>query len=407
MILQCALRGLESERLGAYSTNRKTEKSLAHMVLSRFSLTLPIALLLAWFPIAVLAAVPSIQDVSQVFRQGNNAVALEKVNALLAANPKDAQGRFLKGLILTELNRQIDAIKVFTDLTEDYPELPEPYNNLAVLYAAQGQYDRAKNSLEMAIRTHPSYATAHENLGDIYAKMASQSYDKALQLDKSNTSALTKLAMIREIFTPVPVSDAPKGRSAAKAGPRKAGPLAKVTGTALEPVRPQLLATRPESTVDKAEPSMVRPQLVATRPESTVDKAELSKVSEPVAPTDKGGAKSGDAAAIAEIERTVRAWAAAWGRRDAAAYLAFYGKHFKVPGGRERMGWEEERKARVTRPKFVKVQLDKIKVEMPGENAPAKASFEQHYVSNLVRSTDRKMLLLEKQGDDWKIVEER
>ena len=356
------------------------------MVLSRFSLTLPIALLLAWFPIAALAAVPSIQDVSQVFRQGNNAVALEKVNALRAANPTDAPGRFLKGLILTELNRQIDAIKVFTDLTDDYPELPEPYNNLAVLYAAQGQYDRAKNSLEMAIRTHPSYATAHENLGDIYAKMASQSYDKALQLDKSNTSALTKLAMIREIFTPVPVLDAGRGRSAAKAGPRKAGQLAKVTGTAPEPVRPQLLPTRPESTVDKA---------------------ELSKVSEPVATAEKGGAKSGDAVAIAEIERTVRAWAAAWGRRDAAAYLAFYGKDFKVPSGRDRMGWEAERKARVTRPKFVKVQLDKIKVEIPGEDAPAKASFEQHYVSNLVRSKDRKMLLLEKQGDDWKIVEER
>ena len=356
------------------------------MVLSRFSRTLPIVLLLAWFPVAALAAVPSIQDVSQVFRQGNNAAALEKVNALLAANPKDAQGRFLKGLILTELNRQIDAIKVFTDLTEDYPELPEPYNNLAVLYAAQGQYDRAKNSLEMAIRTHPSYATAHENLGDIYAKMASQSYDKALQLDKSNTSALTKLAMIREIFTPVPVSDATKGKAASKAGPRKTGQLAKVTGPAAEPVRPQPLPTRSETAVDKTEPV---------------------KVPEPVAPVEKGVAKAGDAAATAEIERTVRAWAEAWGKRDSTAYLAFYGKDFKVPGGRDRAQWETERKARVTRPRFVKVQLDRVKVEIPGENAPAKVSFEQHYVSNLVRSRDRKMLFLEKEGDDWKIIEER
>ena len=83
--------------------------------------------------------------------------------------PKDAQGRFLKGQILTEMNKPADAIAVFTKLTEDYPELPEPYNNLAVLYAQQKQYDKARTALEMAIRTHPSYAIAYENLGDVYA----------------------------------------------------------------------------------------------------------------------------------------------------------------------------------------------------------------------------------------------
>src|SRR6266478_4423624 len=94
----------------------------------------------------------------------------------IADNPRDARARFLKGLILTEQNKPNDAIKVFTALTDDYPELPEPYNNLAVLYASQGQYDKARKSLEMAIRTHPSYAIAHENLGDVYAKMASEAY---------------------------------------------------------------------------------------------------------------------------------------------------------------------------------------------------------------------------------------
>src|ERR1039457_7420223 len=68
------------------------------------------------------------------------------------------------------------------------------------IYASQGQYDKARTALEMAIRTHPSYATAHENLGDIYAKMASQAYDKALQLDHGNTATQTKLAMIQNLF---------------------------------------------------------------------------------------------------------------------------------------------------------------------------------------------------------------
>src|SRR5581483_1287271 len=111
------------------------------------------------------------QEASQLFKQGKQAAALEKIETVLAVNPKDARARFLKGLILTEQNKSQEAIKVFTALTEDYPELPEPYNNLAVLYAAQGQYEQARKALEMAIRTHPSYAIAHENLGDVYAKM--------------------------------------------------------------------------------------------------------------------------------------------------------------------------------------------------------------------------------------------
>jgi len=61
--------------------------------------------------------------------------------------------------------------------------MPEPYNNLAVLYAAEGQERKAAEALEQAIRTNPSYTTAHENLGDLYARMASEAYAKALQLD--------------------------------------------------------------------------------------------------------------------------------------------------------------------------------------------------------------------------------
>src|SRR3972149_4567020 len=80
-----------------------------------------------------------------------------------------------------------------------FPALPEPYNNLAVIYAAQGQYEKARAALEQSIRTHPSYATAYENLGDVYAKLASQAYDKALQLDSANTGAQNQLALVREL----------------------------------------------------------------------------------------------------------------------------------------------------------------------------------------------------------------
>jgi len=142
-----------------------------------------------------------VQEINQLFRKGELNTALTRANQFLAQKPKDAQVRFLKGLILSDLGKSSDAIEVFSGITEDYPELPEPYNNLAVLYAAEGKYDAAKNALEMAIRAHPGYATAYENLGDVYAKMAAQAYDKALQSDANNKKAQTKLALIRELLT--------------------------------------------------------------------------------------------------------------------------------------------------------------------------------------------------------------
>ena len=95
-------------------------------------------------------------EVSKLLRQGQLTQAMERVEKVLASKPRDAQARFLRGLILTEQNKTADAIDVFTRLTQDYPELPEPYNNLAVLYASQGQYEKARQALEMSIRTRPT-----------------------------------------------------------------------------------------------------------------------------------------------------------------------------------------------------------------------------------------------------------
>jgi Flp pilus assembly protein TadD len=141
-------------------------------------------------------------DVTELLRAGKLAEALSQADQYLASRPKDPQMRFLQGVVLTEAGRTQEAINTFARLTEDYPELAEPYNNLAVLYAGQGQFDKARAALEMAIRISPDYATAHENLGDVYARMASQAYGRALQLEPGNTALQPKLARIREVFPP-------------------------------------------------------------------------------------------------------------------------------------------------------------------------------------------------------------
>jgi Flp pilus assembly protein TadD len=139
-------------------------------------------------------------DVNTLVRQGKPDEALAKADAYIAGKPRDPQMRFLRGVILTEQGRQADATAVFTQLTQDFPELPEPYNNLAALYAAQSQFDKARAALEMAIKLNPNYATAHENLADVYARLAAQSYGRTQQLDPANTTVAPKLALIRQIF---------------------------------------------------------------------------------------------------------------------------------------------------------------------------------------------------------------
>ena len=347
--------------------SQTTAKRIAQMPLSRFSAAiLSAALLLSLLAPVAWAAPATVQDASQALRKGQPAVALDKVNAFLNANPKDAQGRFLKGLILTELGKNADAIKVFTTLTEDYPELPEPYNNLAVLYAAQADYERAKNSLEMAIRTHPSYATAHENLGDIYAKMASQAYDKAMQLDKSNLSAQTKLALIQDLFSPAP--------------------------------RPQDIAKVKETPKPVAKPVAQAPAPVVATPA-----VEPTAPAKPQAPVAAAVATPIDAKET--IVNTVQAWAAAWSARDPAAYLAFYDAEFMTPAGMDRPTWEAQRSERLTKPDFIKVDLDYIKTNIQDNTATVR--FLQRYASNTFKSSDRKTLTLINRNGTWKIQEER
>ena len=140
------------------------------------------------------------QEATALFRQGQWDRAMERVDAWLKSRPKDARGRFLRGMILTQQNKLDEAIRGYIDITQDFPELPEPYNNLAVIYAGQGEYDKARVMLESAVRAMPSFAAAHENLGDIYARLAAVSYEKAAKLDAVNKTAATKLKAVNDLL---------------------------------------------------------------------------------------------------------------------------------------------------------------------------------------------------------------
>jgi len=160
-----------------------------------------VAALLMLMATSAAAADDPLANVKKLLGSGQYEKALPRLNSFLKENPEHAEARFLKGLALAEEGRNEEAQEVFLALTGDYPDLPEPHNNLAVLYAAKGDYALARDSLLLAINSHPSYATAHENLGDIYARLAGIAYGKALEIDADNRTARVKLAMVRELFS--------------------------------------------------------------------------------------------------------------------------------------------------------------------------------------------------------------
>ncbi len=344
---------------------------------------LSIALASTCLAIGLLAATAAYADdyadVNRLLRAGQLVEANVKADAYLATKPRDAQMRFLKGVVLTEQGKPNDAISVFTKLTEEYPELPEPYNNLAVLYAGQSQFDKARAALEMAIRTNPSYATAHENLGDVYAKLASQAYSKALQLDNTNTGVQPKLGLIRDLFTP-------KGQrpAAATTAPAAATTIAKAPPpTAATPTPAPTPPTTPVASAPATTPPAVKP------PPPTPA---------PVPPAPAASTGNDEQA----INAAVQAWAAAWSAKNMGDYLGAYGKDFDAPGGRK--AWEEERKKRILGKNKISVKMSNVVVNVTGNTA--KARFKQDYDADALSVSSTKTLSLAKVGERWVIVRE-
>jgi len=327
---------------------------------------LPATFVLTATLFAVSVHANDIDEVNQLLKAGKQAQALTKVEQSLTTKPRDPQLRFLKGVIQTELGKPQDAIGTFTKLTEEFPELPEPYNNLAVLHASGGQFDKARAALEMAIRTNPSYSTAHENLGDIYANLASQAYSKALQLGGPSTTLQPKLTLIRELFTPVG-----KGITPSAAKPATTTPVATVAPVVTTPAVAAPVATAPA--VKAAAPAVV----AAPAATANVDK---------------------------DIEQAVRSWAAAWSNKDMSGYLGAYAKDFATPKNQARKTWEEERRDRIVGKSRISVKVSDIVSKSNGNNATVK--FRQDYAADALATSSRKTLELHKVGDRWLISKE-
>lgn len=393
-----------------------------------------------------------IADVGKLAKAGKVVEALSKANEYLAKHPADPQMRFMKGVLLTEQNKSEEAIAVFTKLTEDYKDLPEPYNNLAVLYAASGQYDKARIALEKAIRTNPSYMTAYENLGDVYGKMASQAYDKALALGANNTPAKSRLTLLRSFSSTtgakgngpelIPAPPAPAAAPApapqvAQAGRPAAPPLisqipadsgkntmlTRIPALSVTPPAPAPSAAKPAPAPApvpvpapapaakpavpvplpvpvpaKTEPAKPAPAPVVAKPEPV--KVEPPKPSKPEAPKPAKPDTSERDAVLAQVN----GWAKAWAAQNVDSYLGYYGRDFEPPKGMTHKQWAEERRSRIEGKGRIRVEISSPEVVVTGNTA--KVTFRQTYESDRLTARSRKVLVLTKNGGKWQIKQE-
>lgn len=323
-----------------------------------------------------------VNEVNQLLDQGKVNEAARRAQSHLKANPNDVQVRFLQGVIAAEQRKYDQAIQVFTALTQDFPGLPEPYNNLAVLYAAKGDERKAAQVLEQAIRTNPSYATAHENLGDLYARMASDAYAKALQLEGSRKTIEPKLSLIKQIFPTSAPSAAPTTVASAPTAPQIA-PAAPAAAPVVPPPTPAV--TTPTAELSTAVEPTPAPIAKPAEPEKSQPKADETKQ------------------AVAAVEKAINAWAKAWEQQNMPAYYAAYSNQFD-PQGSSLAAWKAERKDRIVGKPSITLQVDDLKISVQGDRATAK--FRQYYASGGYKATTRKTLRLQQEGGKWRIIRE-
>lgn len=363
-------------------------------------------------------AADAVYEVNQLLKKGKREQALEQIDAYLAAQPKDAWGRnitqmrFIKGTLLADLHRNEEAIQVFAKLTKDYPDLPEPYNNLAALYAAQGHYEDARDALESGLRTDPAYATTYRNLNEIYARIATAAYDHTLRASKGGQPAPALIKDLCDNYGRMAsqsvgrkhiagevglIREIPRSRSSAAAAPSKIDidEMAVATPPAVSALPPAFI--NPAVNPAPAVPSVV---VSAKAGQPVLQGAAPEPVTKPVEP----------AVAAPDAEKAVLAaingWASAWSRKNTGAYLAFYAGDFRPPNGQSRKDWAKLRKERIAKPKSIRVSVDAPRVTMV-DASHATVGFRQGYRSDDLQTSTRKLLLMVKKGNKWLIQEER
>ncbi len=297
----------------------------------------------------------------------------------------------------------------FKKVISVYSDDPRAYNNLAAFYAAQGNYDQARNYLEQALATDENYATIYRNLGAVYAEMARGSYGRALQLDKGQARISLPVFSSQGIINPQPVvadntvtqqpslKEEPTSPVLAEVGQQipAAAIAAPVVSGESQPIvvdqqspLPIILAKWSDPDID-----INGGELPSTAKDEFLNESEL-----------------GDSAPLVvkqeNAEMFLQRWADAWSRQDVGSYLSFYAEKFTPPAGRKRVAWEAQRRSRIASPEEIVVSLDDFQIAQQ-ENGNLEIEVIQSYKSDILADRTRKIFNLQPSETSWKILRER
>ena len=293
----------------------------------------------------------------------------DKENRQAPVPENGAQPKFAQCVVQAQQAAPKKAIACFQQLVQEYPELPEAYNNIGVLYAGMGMHVEARKWFERGLTQQQAYATLHQNLLNLQSEINRNAYAAALQLDISKSNVQPKLGLLGKI-TSVPEAPMPAVSLASAPAPRKpAQPVAPV----VEPVLAK------EKAAEK--PAVKTPPAPAVSMASAVDSAQQTKVRE-----------------------TVQAWALAWSNKDLSAYLKAYAPSFNPEANLSRSAWEEQRRIRITSKKQIHVELSELNISF--SNTKATATFIQSYQSGAMLTVSRKTLELSEEKGQWLITRE-
>ena len=299
-------------------------------------------------------------SMQQLIVQKQYAKAIAAGEKILQQTPDHATTRFLTAYAYQMTGDTDKAIKSYEDLIRDHPGLPEPRNNLAMIYLDKGDYDQASQLLVSAINTRISYAIAYANLSQVYKGIASEAYRRAISqssepasythdieltaitwLDGLDSDSATQIASLPE---PVVISTAPKAKETA----------------AKQPIAQDSSTTQ-----------------------TLVNVANLDTL----------------------LIEQVRNWAKAWSGKDfdsyTASYTVDYSDKFKTHAQ-----WVKHRRGRILRPGDIKVNVSKFSVRQRGADR-ASVDFTQAFSSPGYSDRVVKRLDFNRVGTQWKIASER
>ena len=140
-----------------------------------------------------------VNDVQTLMAKGELESALRVSAEAMKGQTQDPQPRFLHAVVLMELRRDAEALLAFTRFSQEYPELPEPFNNLALLHVRAGHLELARQSLETALRNDPSHRAARANLGEVYLMMAVETWQQAAKSGQLDPRLMRKLEAARAL----------------------------------------------------------------------------------------------------------------------------------------------------------------------------------------------------------------